>query len=159
MARKRCWLFKTEPSTYSIDDLAAEPDRTTLWDGIRNYQARNLLRDEVTVGDTVLLYHSVVRPPAVVGTAAVVRAGYPDPTQFDPAEKYHDPGSNPEDPRWYAVDIRLERKFDRPIDLPELRQTSGLEEMVLLRRGMRLSIQPVTAGEFRIIDRNSRRAT
>ena len=147
----RYWLFKSDPATFGLEDLERSPGRTTCWDGVRNYQARNFLRDDVRVGDGVLFYHSQSRPPAVVGTAEVVRAGYPDPTQFDRRDPGHDPGSPPGDPRWYAVDIRLRKRLARPAELPELRGTPGLEEMLLLRKGSRLSIQPVTAGEWRIV--------
>lgn len=147
----RYWLFKSDPATFGLDDLERSPGRTTCWDGVRNYQARNLLRDEVGVGDGVLFYHSQTKPPAVVATAEVVRAGYPDPTQFDPGDPGHDPGSPRGAPRWYAVDIRLGRRLERPVELPELRGAPGLEEMVLLRKGSRLSIQPVTAAEWRIV--------
>jgi len=147
----RYWLFKSDPATFGLDDLERSPGRTTCWDGVRNYQARNLLRDEVGVGDGVLFYHSQTKPPAVVATAEVVRAGYPDPTQFDPGDPGHDPGSSPDAPRWYAVDIRLGRRLERPVGLPELRDTPGLERMALLRKGSRLSIQPVTAGEWKTV--------
>lgn len=149
MARQY-WLFKSDPDTFGLKELRGSPDRTTCWDGVRNYQARNLLRDSIRTGDGVLFYHSQLKPPEIVATAKVVRAGYPDPTQFDPSEPHHDPKSDPQAPRWYAVDIRLEREFGRPVTLPELRETPGLEEMVLLQRG-RLSVQPVTPGEWKII--------
>lgn len=147
----RYWLMKSEPESFSWDDLRASPRRTTVWDGVRNYQARNLLRDEIRKGDGVLFYHSNASPPAVVGIATVARAGYPDPSQFDRKSKYHDPKSDPENPRWVVVDIRADRALKTPVGLPELRETRGLEEMVLLRRGSRLSVQPVTAAEWRII--------
>jgi len=147
----RYWLFKSDPATFGLEDLEQSPGRTTCWDGVRNYQARNLLRDEVRVGDGVLFYHSQAKPPAVVATATVVRAGYPDPTQFDPRAPGHDPGSTPGEPRWYAVDISLRRRLARPVGLPELRRTRGLEKMVLLRKGSRLSVQPVTAEEWGIV--------
>ena len=147
----RYWLMKSEPNVFSIDDLAKARDKTTRWDGVRNYQARNLLRDEIAVGDGVLFYHSSADPPAVAGTARVVRAGYPDPTQFDPSDGHHDPDSARDDPRWYAVDIQFDGKFARPVPLPELRATPALEGMVLLKRGSRLSVQPVTATEWKQI--------
>ena len=153
---RRYWLFKSDPETFGLADLERSPDRTTCWDGVRNYQARNMLRDEIRKGDGVLFYHSQVKPPAVVATARVVKAGYPDPTQFDPREKGHDAGSKPEDPRWYAVDIRLDRKLRAPVELPAMRATKGLEKMELLRRGSRLSIQPVTKEEWSIILRLGR---
>lgn len=157
MAR-RYWLLKSDPVEFGLNELERSPDQTTEWDGVRNYQARNLLRDEMRIGDGVLFYHSQSRPPAVVATAKVVRSGYPDPSQFDRRSRYYDPGSSGSDPRWYAVDIRLERKLDREVSLPELRRTAGLEQMVLLQRG-RLSVQPVTAGEWRIILRLGRGRT
>jgi len=141
------WLMKTEPETYSIDDLAAEPKKTTCWEGVRNYQARNLLRDEIKKGDRVLFYHSACKEPAVVGTAVVARSGYPDEFAFDPKSKYFDEKSNADDPRWFMVDIKLDRKFDRPVTLAELRDQAGLKEMVLLQKGSRLSVQPVRKRE------------
>jgi predicted RNA-binding protein with PUA-like domain len=147
---KRYWLLKSEPEAFSIDDLARARDKTAFWDGVRNYQARNLLRDELKPGDGVLFYHSSADPPAVAGTATVTRAGYPDPTQFDARSDHHDPDSPREDPRWFGVDIRWESTFARPIPLEELRRTPGLEDMVLLQRS-RLSVQPVTPQQWSII--------
>ena len=146
---RQYWLMKSEPGAYSIDDL--ERDGTTYWDGVRNYQARNLMRDRMRIGDGVLYYHSNATPMAVVGLARVCSASYPDPTQFDPNDPHYDPKSDPENPRWYLVDIEFERKFDEPVTLAELRQRPDLEGMALLRRGQRLSVQPVTAGEWRIV--------
>src|SRR5687767_3676314 len=134
------WLMKSEPDECSIDDVLAAPGRITPWSGVRNYQARNLLRDEMKVGDGVLFYHSSADPPAVVGTAEVVKAGYPDATQFDAASDHHDPEARPDDPRWYVVDIRFETKFKRPIPLDELRGVKALAGMVLLKKGSRLSV-------------------
>ena len=142
------WLMKTEPTTYSIDDLAAEPDLTTCWEGVRNYQARNLLRDEVQQGDRVLFYHSACKEPAVVGTAVVTRDAYPDHYATDPRSDYYDPKSNSENPRWFMVDVKLEQRFDRPVTLAEMRGRAGLKEMGLLRKGNRLSVQPVKKKEF-----------
>jgi len=150
----QCWLMKSEPGVYSIDDLMAMPDQTDHWDGVRNYQARNFMRDEMKPGDRVLFYHSG-KKPAVVGTATVVTAGYPDHTAQDPESDHFDPKSTPEKPIWYMVDIRFDTKFTAPIPLATLRQTPGLEEMLLLRRGMRLSVQPVTPEQFDIIVRLS----
>jgi predicted RNA-binding protein with PUA-like domain len=147
----RYWLMKSEPGVFSIDDLAAAKNQTTRWDGVRNYQARNFLRHDVAVGDGVLFYHSSADPPAVAGTAKVVRAGYPDPTQFDPRDGHFDGDSPRDDPRWFAVDIKFESKFARPVALPELRAAAALKDMVLLRRGSRLSIQPVTPAEWKQI--------
>lgn len=147
----RHWLMKSEPDVFSIDDLAKAKNQTTGWDGVRNYQARNLLRDEIAVGDGVLFYHSSVDPPGVAGLARVVKAGYPDPTQFDPRDSHYDRDSQRDDPRWYAVDIQFDTKFTRDVTLPELRETKSLADMVLLRRGSRLSVQPVTAAEWKQI--------
>lgn len=141
------WLFKSEPDEYSIADLAAEPGKTGRWDGIRNYQARNFLRDSVQTGDGVLFYHSACKVPAVVGTAEVVRGAYPDPAQFDPESKYFDPKATEEKPRWYCVDIRWQSAFNHPVPLAEIKQNPQLADMVLVKQG-RLSIQPVTKEEW-----------
>jgi len=148
MAR-RFWLFKSEPDSYSIHDLVR--DGRTAWDGVRNYQARNLLRDEVRVGDGVLFYHSSCTPPAVAGTCTVVRASYPDPTQFDPRSPYHDARATRDAPRWFVVDIEPERVFSEPLPLAELRAMKALDGMVLLQRGSRLSVQPVTSAQWKAI--------
>jgi predicted RNA-binding protein with PUA-like domain len=142
------WLMKSEPGDYSIDDLAR--DGTTHWDGVRNYQARNLMRDDMTVGDRVLFYHSNAKPPGVIGIAEVVRDAYPDHTQFDPDDGHFDPKSNPDDPRWVMVDISFVEKLPRLVGLPELKECPELEEMVLLNRS-RLSVQPVSAEHFDFI--------
>jgi predicted RNA-binding protein with PUA-like domain len=134
--------MKSEPAAYSIDDLAR--DGRERWDGIRNYQARNMMRDEMRIGDEILFYHSSCAEPAIVGIARVASGPYPDPTQFDPDSRYHDPKSNSDDPRWVLVDIEFVRKLDRPVTLAELRQQPGLAGMLLLRRGNRLSIMPVS---------------
>lgn len=145
------WLFKSEPESFSIDDLAASPDQTTFWDGVRNYQARNFLRDEVRPGDLVLFYHSNANPSAIVGLATVTAAGYPDHTAWDPSNHHYDPKSKQAAPTWYMVDIRLEEIFPRPLPLDELRGVAALNEMELLRKGSRLSVQPVRAAEFKTI--------
>ncbi len=145
------WLMKTEPGTYSIDDLEQESDQTTCWEGVRNYQARNLLRDEIQEGDKVLFYHSACKEPAVVGTAVVSRAGYPDHFQHDKRSKYYDAKSDPENPRWYMVDIKLDQKFDQPVTLASLREKASLKGMVLLQKGSRLSVQPVKKTEYTAI--------
>jgi predicted RNA-binding protein with PUA-like domain len=150
---RRFWLFKSDPETFGLAHLRRCRHRTTCWDGVRNYQARNLLRDDVEVGDGVLFYHSQVSPPAVVATAEVVRAGYPDPTQFRPRSPYFDGKSHRSAPRWWAVDIRLDQVLRRPVSLPELRQVPELAAMVLLRKGSRLSVQPVTLREWKIVTR------
>jgi predicted RNA-binding protein with PUA-like domain len=146
----RYWLFKTEPGEFSVEDLKNRPDQTEPWDGVRNYQARNFLRETVQVGDRVLLYHSGANP-AVVGTAQITRAGYPDPTAWNPDSKHFDPRSTPDHPVWYVVDVRLDEAFRQPIPLLRLRQVAALENMFLLRKGMRLSVQPVTESEFNLV--------
>ena len=147
------WLVKTEPGTFSWDDLCRAPDRTTSWDGVRNHQARNYMRDGMRRGDLVLFYHSSTEPPAVVGIAEVVREAYPDPTAFDPSDPHHDPKSDPAAPTWMMVDVRAREAFRRPVPLEELRRMRGLEAMGLLRKGSRLSVMPVTAEEFEIVRR------
>lgn len=150
---KRYWLMKSEPYVYSIDDL--ERDGRTHWDGVRNYEARNLMRDDMRVGDEVLYYHSNVRPPAVAGIARVVRESYPDFTARDPDGKYHDPKATDEDPRWFMVDVEFVETFDEPVPLAALKELPELEEMVLLNR-RRLSVQPVEPDEFEIVRRLGR---
>lgn len=144
------WLMKSEPEAYSIHDLAKEPTRTTFWDGVRNYQARNFMR-AMKAGDRVLFYHSNADPPAVAGTATVVRTAYPDFTALDPEDKHYDPKATQDNPIWEMVDVKLERIFPRPIPLDELRATPGLKGMELLRRGSRLSVQPVSKEHFEIV--------
>ena len=146
------WLFKSEPDEYSIQDLAAEPGHTGRWDGIRNYQARNFLRDQVQEGDGVLFYHSACKVPAIVGIAEVVRAAYADPAQFDPESKYFDPKASGDQPRWYCVDVRWQSDFARAVPLAEIKQNPELADMVLVKQG-RLSIQPVTPQEWKTIVR------
>ena len=148
MAERRYWLFKSEPTTYSFSHLAGEPDRTAEWDGVRNYQARNYLRDEIHVGDGVLFYHSSNAEPAVVGTARVVMAGYPDHTAWDPSSGHFDPKSTPDNPIWYMVDIQAEKELTRPVTLKEIKGVPRLANMMLVGRGVRLSIQPVTGDEW-----------
>ncbi|MFN0050856.1 MAG: EVE domain-containing protein [Planctomycetales bacterium] len=150
---RRFWLFKSEPELFSIDDLARAPDQTTFWDGVRNYQARNTLRDDVQVGDGVLFYHSQADPLAIVGAAAVVKSGYPDHTAFDPRDPHYDPKSEPAKPTWYMVDIRLTQVFPTPVTRVRLQSAAGLKSMVLLQRGSRLSIQPVTTVEWNAVHR------
>lgn len=142
------WLLKTEPESFSIKDLAACPKQTTCWDGVRNYQARNFLRDNMKLGDRVLVYHSSTDAPAVVGTAKVVRESYPDPKAFDKKNHHYDPASQAENPRWFMVDIQLEQIFKQPLPLAQLRGVAALKEMELLRKGSRLSVQPVRQSEF-----------
>ena len=151
MARRRqYWLFKSEPDVYSFDDLAKEPEHDECWEGIRNYQARNYLRDEIKVDDGVLFYHSRVAPMEVVGCARVTRAGYPDPFQFKRKHRYFDPGSDPNNPRWYTVDIRFDKRFARPVTLKEIKATEELVSMLLVQNS-RLSIQPVTGAAWNVI--------
>lgn len=142
------WLMKTEPSSYSIEDLAAEPKQTTFWSGVRNYQARNFMRDEMKRGDRVLFYHSNANPPAIVGVAKVVRESYPDHTAWDKKDSHYDPKSPKENPRWFMVDIQLEQTFAEPLPLESLRGVKALQQMELLRKGSRLSVQPVRKAEF-----------
>ena len=145
------WLFKSEPGVYSIDDLRR--DRRTMWEGVRNYQARNLMR-EARQGDGVLFYHS--QSKEVAGLAEVVKEAYADPTQFDKRSKYFDPKSDPAEPRWSLVDIEFVRAFEEPIPLADLKQIPALAGMALLERGSRLSIQPVASGEWRAIVKRGR---
>ncbi|MHC4407431.1 MAG: EVE domain-containing protein [Planctomycetota bacterium] len=151
---KKYWLFKSEPDVYPIQALAK--DGTTYWDGVRNYQARNTLRDDIQVGDGVLFYHSRVAPMAVAGTAKVTRAGYPDPTQFDKKSKYYDQKATEENPRWFVVDIEIDRIFEEPVTLPELREMKALSGMVLLQKGSRLSVQPVRKREWDAVVKRGR---
>ena len=148
---RRFWLFKSEPDCFSIDDLAKQPKQTTFWDGVRNYQARNFLRDDIQVGDGVLYYHSSTEPMAVVGRAEVVKAGYPDHTAFDPKADHYDAKSDPDNPTWYLVDIKLVEKFAEPLTRPMLPNLPALKDMVLLQRGSRLSVQPVKPAEWEAV--------
>ena len=143
------WLIKSEPDAYSIDDL--QRDKREMWDGIRNYQARNTMRDDMKVGDKIFFYHSSCKVPAIVGIARVASKPYPDPTQFDPDSKYFDPKSSEDEPRWQLIDVQFERKMKRPITLSEIKAHPGLDDMILTRRGNRLSIMPVAADEWDII--------
>lgn len=149
MAR-RYWLFKSDPDTFGWEHLVASPGRTTRWDGVRNYQARNSLRDEVREGDRVLFYHSQTAR-AVVGTAEVVRAGYPDPTQFDPKSPGFDPDSPKDAPRWFAVDLRAGEPLPTHVTLEAMRGLPALRDFPLLRRGQRLSVLPVSAREWEAV--------
>ena len=142
------WLLKTEPESFSIQDLAKCAKQTTGWDGVRNYQARNFLRDSMKLGDRVLVYHSSTESPAVVGTAKIVRESYPDATAWVKKDHHFDPASTVENPRWFMVDIQLEQIFKEPLPLTQLRGISALKDMELLRKGSRLSVQPVRKSEF-----------
>ena len=144
------WLMKSEPAEFSIDDLVRAPGNSTPWFGVRNYQARNFMRDAMRVGDGVLFYHSSCEVPGIAGLARVASGPYPDETQFDRKSPYFDPKSTRENPRWLLVDVKLEKKT-RLLSLDELRGRADLADMVVLRRGNRLSITPVTAGEWKII--------
>ena len=150
MAKRQYWLIKSEPTTYSFADLIAEEDSTAEWDGIRSYAGRNTMRDDMKVGDGILFYHSNAKPNAVVGTAVVVKEGYPDDTAWDPDSEHPDPKSTPDDPIWYMVDIKGESEFAKPVSLPQIRATRGLEKMVLVNNS-RLSVQPVTKKEWDVI--------
>lgn len=144
------WLFKSEPDEYGIEDLRRAPRRTGRWDGIRNYQARNLLRDAVKKGDLVFIYHSSCKQVGIAGIAEVVKAAYPDPAQFDRTSQYVDAGSDPANPRWYCVDVKFRQQFDNVIPLAALKAHPALQQMVLLKQG-RLSVQPVSKREWQTI--------
>ena len=148
------WLLKSEPSTFSIEDLARSPKRTTCWEGVRNYQARNFLRS-MSVGDLAFFYHSNADPPAIVGIVEVVKAAYPDCYAWQPGSRYFDDKSSEQNPRWVMVDVRLNKVLRTPISLESLRGVKGLGKMELLRRGSRLSVQPVRENEWKIIVRLS----
>jgi predicted RNA-binding protein with PUA-like domain len=145
------WLFKSEPTEFSIDDLAARPGQTEPWDGVRNYQARNLLRDAMRVGDLGFFYHSSCAEPGVVGVVRITSPARPDPTQFERGHHHADPASDPANPRWWLVDVAFERKLARVIPLAELKGHRGLAGMPLLRRGNRLSVMPVSDAEWALI--------
>jgi predicted RNA-binding protein with PUA-like domain len=145
--------MKSEPETFSIDDLARSPRKTTHWDGVRNYQARSFMRDEMQIGDTAFFYHSSCEVPAIVGIVKIVKRGYPDHTAFDKSDPHYDADSDPANPRWYMVDVRFERKLAAPITLPTLREhgNGALKGLALLQRGNRLSITPVSAAHWKFI--------
>ena len=148
----RYWLMKSEPDEFSIDDLAKAPKQTTAWFGVRNYQARNFMRDDMRVGDRAFFYHSSCPEPGIAGIVEVSRLAYPDATQFDPKSDYYDPKSMRDAPRWVNVDVKLVRKTPL-VSVQTLRETKGLQDMVTLRRGNRLSITPVTSAEWKIIEK------
>ena len=145
------WLMKSEPEEFSIDDLKARPGKTEPWDGVRNYQARNMMRDEMKKGDLIFFYHSNCDVPGIVGIAKVQREGYPDPTAFDPNDKHYDPKSDPDAPRWFHVDVKYVRKLKRTITLAELKTHLELAELALVRRGNRLSVMPVSESDWEFI--------
>jgi predicted RNA-binding protein with PUA-like domain len=152
---KKYWLFKSEPGDFSIDDLSKSPGKTTYWDGIRNFQARNFIRDEMKNGDGVLFYHSNSDPLAIVGICEIVKEAYPDYTQFEPKNKHFDPGSLKKDPRWFMVDIKLKEKFKNPVTLKELKENPKLKDFRLIQRGNRLSVFPVDKNEWDEINKMS----
>lgn len=145
------WLMKSEPTTFSIEDLAMRPKQTEKWDGVRNYQVRNFLRDDMRRGDLAFFYHSSCKIPGIVGIVEIVRSGYPEPSAFDPKSRYFDPKSNQQKPTWYCVDVKLVQQFKQIITLERLRKNSQLKQMRLLQRGNRLSITPVSAKEWQAI--------
>lgn len=145
---KQYWLLKTEPNSFSIQDLEKATKKTTAWEGVRNYQARNFLRDQIKKGDEVFLYHSSTDIPAIVGTATVVKAGYPDESQYNTKSKYYDATATPTNPRWYLIDIQHQTTYDTPIGIQTLRKIPELSDMKLLQKGMRLSVQPVSKKEW-----------
>ena len=138
------WLMKSEPDVFGIEDLVKRPDKTEPWDGVRNYQARNMMRDDMKKGDLAFLYHSNCKEPGIAGIMKIVREGYPDHTAFDAKEKYFDPKSDPDNPRWYMVDVRHVRTLKRIITLTELKTHDELSELPLVRRGNRLSVMPIS---------------
>lgn len=142
------WLMKSEPEEFGIDDLKSRPKGTEPWDGVRNYQSRNMMRDEMKKGDLVFFYHSNCEVPGIVGIARIVREGYPDPTAFDKKDKHYDPKSDPDNPRWFHVDVKYVRKLKRTISLNELKANKKLSDMALVRRGNRLSVMPVSPAQW-----------
>jgi len=142
------WLMKSEPDVFGIDDLASQPNQTDHWDGVRNYQARNMMRDDMQPGDRAFFYHSNCKVPGIAGIMEIVRGGYPDHTACDPESDHYDPKSDPDDPRWFMVDVRFERRLERVIPLAELKANPALTDMPLVRKGNRLSIMPVTEAQW-----------
>tara|TARA_B100000470_G_scaffold4379_1_gene3189 strand:- start:4931 stop:5395 length:465 start_codon:yes stop_codon:yes gene_type:complete len=147
------WLFKTEPDAFSIDDLAARPQLTEPWDGVRNYQARNFLRDKVQLGDKVFIYHSSCKQVGIAGVAEVVKAGYPDTEQFNPESKYYDPKASADAPRWYRVDVKFVEKFNTVLPLKIIKSLPEVMEVGLVKKGHRLSIMPVEENEWHALYR------
>ena len=145
------WLMKSEPTAFSIDDLINSPKQTSHWDGVRNYQARNTMRDQMQVGDKAFFYHSSTNPPGIVGIMAIVKKAYPDFTAFDINDSHYDAGSKPENPRWFMVDVRFERKLKRLIPLEELKQLAALQNLPLVKKGTRLSIMPMNEKEWQAV--------
>ncbi len=147
------WLMKTEPKCFSVDDLAKEKKQTTYWDGVRNYQARNFIRDEMKLGDKVIFYHSNSEPPGAAGICEIVKEAYPDFTAFDPESPHYDPKSKKDSPAWMMVDVKLTKKFSTFVPLSMLRENKKLQKMQLLQRGNRLSVMPITKEEFEVIEK------
>jgi predicted RNA-binding protein with PUA-like domain len=147
------WLLKSEPSCFSINDLSKRPKQTSCWDGVRNYQVRNMLRDEIKVGDLGLFYHSSCTPPGIAGVVEVVKNGYPDHTAWDLSNDHYDPKSTPDNPRWYMVDVKLVKIFPRLVTLEEIKKHPKLNKMMITRKGNRLSITSVTANEWQVIEK------
>ena len=147
----RYWLMKSEPESFSIDDLQNRPQQTEHWDGVRNYQARDMLRDAMKIGDQVFFYHSNCAEPGIVGIAQVVRESYPDFTAFDPENIHFDPKSQPDKPTWFMVDVQFVKKLSRTISLKELKLQTALDDLALVRRGNRLSIMPVSEQQWQFI--------
>ncbi|NBB78944.1 MAG: EVE domain-containing protein [Verrucomicrobia bacterium] len=147
------WLMKSEPDSFSFEDLKSRPGQTEPWDGVRNYQARNFMRDDMKVGDPILFYHSNTKPPGVVGIAEVASKPYPDPTAFDKQSNYYDPKSDPDKPRWILVDVAFKADLKRAVSLDEMKSMPELSEMRVLQRGNRLSITPVSREEFQAIEK------
>jgi len=145
------WLMKTEPEVFSIDDFLTRPRQTEGWNGVRNFEARNLMRDRMKVGDRVIIYHSNATPSGAAGVAEIASAAYPDPGQFDPTDEYYDEKSTPENPRWLQVDVKFVKKFRRLVPLEEIRGEPRFEDLVMLRRN-RLSVTPLTAAEYRVFE-------
>lgn len=150
-AGKNYWLMKSEPDVFSIEDLDKAPKKTTFWDGVRNYQARNYMRDSMKVGDMVLFYHSNADPSGIAGIAEVVKEGYPDSTAFDAKDVHYDPKSDPKNPTWMMVDVKHVETFKKLLPLEELRKSAALKDMVLLQKGSRLSVQPVTEQQWQAV--------
>ena len=148
---KQFWLMKSEPEVFGLDTLAKLPAQTTMWDGVRNYQARNMMRDQFKLGDEAFFYHSNCSEPGVVGIVEVVRTAYADPTQFNRESEYFDPKSTAENPRWFVVDVKLKRALKRTVTLTEMKEDPALADMALVRKGNRLSVMPVTPAQWRHI--------
>jgi len=148
------WLLKSEPTTYSIDDLANADNQTTYWEGVRNYQARNMIRDDMHIGDQGFFYHSSCKIPGIVGIVEITSESYPDPTQFDPESSYYDPKSTQNQPRWFVVDVKLVKKLPSTISLKELKSLKNLKDMALLQKGNRLSVMPVAHQQWETILKN-----